>query len=104
MSGRNRSTQNRIGHPTDRTTSIYINEIVGKVHNFIEGIRTMQTNNEPLKVSLETLRSLYVKNTTNTNCAKTSLYLNQSRRIAKSQLKSLPPLNFTYRRLRQPRS
>lgn len=35
------------------TTSIDINEIVGKVRSFIDTIRTMQSNGEPLKATVE---------------------------------------------------
>jgi hypothetical protein len=43
--------------PTSTTqtenTTLDINEIVGKVRSFVDSIRTMQTDGQPLKVSLE---------------------------------------------------
>lgn len=34
-------------------TTLDINEIVGKVRSFVDSIRTMQSDGQPLKVSLE---------------------------------------------------
>lgn len=43
-------------HPTtgqSENTTLDINEIVGKVRSFVDSIRTMQSDGQPLKVSLE---------------------------------------------------
>lgn len=44
-------------HPPEsgesENTTLDINEIVGKVRTFVDSIRTMQTDGQPLKVSLE---------------------------------------------------
>jgi hypothetical protein len=40
---------------TDQTTStnLDINEIIGKVRSFVDGIRDMSSDNEPMSVSVE---------------------------------------------------